>query len=62
MSKDLGVIRPVHEATEWCAGMVVVPKADGKICIGVDFTKLNESVCRELHTHVALCGANISAA
>ena len=34
---------------EWCAGMVVVPKADGKIRICVDFTKLNESVCRELH-------------
>ena len=42
---DLGVIWPVQEATEWCAGMMVVPKADGKICI----TKLNESVCRELH-------------
>ena len=46
---ELGVIRPVQEATEWCAGMVVVPKADGKIRICVDFTKLNESVCRELH-------------
>ena len=26
---ELGVIRPGQEATEWCAGMVVVPKADG---------------------------------
>ena len=46
---ELGVIRPVQEATEWCAGMVVVPKVDGKVCICVDFTKLNESECRELH-------------
>eukprot|EP00731_Ephydatia_muelleri_P036140 Em0205g3a len=32
---------------EWCAGMVVVPKADGKIRICVDFTKLNESIEKE---------------
>ena len=27
----------------------MVPKANGKIRTCVDFTKLNESVCRELH-------------
>ncbi|KFD48333.1 hypothetical protein M513_10825 [Trichuris suis] len=33
------VIRPVEEPTEWCSGIVVVPKADGKsvrICVGSD--------------------------
>ena len=39
----------MEEATEWCAGMVVVSKANDKMHICVDFTKLNESVCRELH-------------
>ena len=58
---ELGVIRPVQEATEWCAGMDMVPKADGKIRICMDFTKLNESVCRELHM-LPCGGANISAA
>lgn len=47
--QDLGVITPVEEATDWCAGMVVVPKANGKVRICVDLTKLNESVCREKH-------------
>ena len=47
--QDLGVITPVEEATDWCAGMVVVPKATGKARICVDLTKLNESVCREKH-------------
>jgi len=47
--QDLGVITPVEEATDWCAGMVVVPKANGTVRICVDLTKLNESVCREKH-------------
>ena len=47
--EDLGVISKVKEPTEWCAGMVVVPKANGKVRICVDLTKLNESVCRERH-------------
>lgn len=34
--EDLGVIAKVHEPTEWCAGMVVVPKANGKVRICVD--------------------------
>ena len=41
------VISKVDEPTEWCSGMVVVPKASGKVRICVDLTKLNESVCRE---------------
>lgn len=43
----IGVISRVEEPTDWCSGMVVVPKktTDPRIC--VDLTKLNESVCRE---------------
>lgn len=42
----IGVISRVEEPTDWCSGMVVVPKktADPRIC--VDHTKLNESVRR----------------
>ncbi len=47
--EDLGVIAPIEEATEWCSGMVVVPKPNGKIRICVDLTHLNNNVCRERH-------------
>ena len=45
----LGVIARVEVPTEWCAGMVVVLKPNGKIRICVDLTKLNHSVLRERH-------------
>ena len=45
----LGVIRKVDQPTDWCAGMVVVPKSNNKVRICVDLTKLNKSVCRERH-------------
>lgn len=45
----MGVIRKMEEPTEWCAGMVVVPKPIKKPCICVDLTRLNDSVCRERH-------------
>ena len=41
-----GVISPVEEPTDWCAGLVVVPKPNGKVRICVDLTKLNEAVQR----------------
>lgn len=47
--EKLGVIAKVTEPTEWCAGMVVVPKGNGEIRICVDLTRLNECVCRERH-------------
>ena len=43
----LGVISKVDQPTDWCAGMVVVPKKEGKVRICVDLTKLNLSVKRE---------------
>ena len=47
--QQLGVISPVDSPTDWCAGMVVVPKPGGKVRICVDLTKLNESVKRKKH-------------
>ncbi|MCY3930012.1 MAG: RNase H-like domain-containing protein, partial [Acidobacteria bacterium] len=47
--EQLGVIEKVEEPTDWCAGLVVVPKQNGKVRICVDLTKLNENVCRERH-------------
>ena len=47
--QSLGVITEITEPTEWCAGMVVVPKANGQVRICVDLTQLNENVCRERH-------------
>ena len=41
------MISQVKEPTDWCAGMVVVPKAGGKVRICVDLTKLNQNVRRE---------------
>ena len=47
----LGVISKIEGAMPWHAGMVIVPKPDGKICICVDLTKkLNQVVYRERHT------------
>nr|XP_037280020.1 uncharacterized protein LOC119172989 [Rhipicephalus microplus] len=48
MERD-GVIRRVTVPTPWCAGIVLVPKADGEYRICVDLTKLNQVVLRERH-------------
>ena len=45
----LGVIKKVEQPTDWCAGIVVVPKSNGSLRICVDLTKLNASVRRERH-------------
>ena len=43
----MGVISKVNQPTEWCAGMVVVLKSNGRVWICVDLTRLNMSVKRE---------------
>lgn len=48
--ESLGVVSRIEEPTDWCAGIVVVPKKTGAVRICVDLTNLNESVCREKYT------------
>ena len=47
--ESLGVISKVEQPTEWCVGMVVIPKKDGNVRICVDLKPLNTSVLRETH-------------
>ena len=42
-------MKVVDIPNDWCAGMVVVPKSDGRIRICVDLAKLNEIVLRETY-------------
>ena len=46
---QLDVIEPVDEPMEWCSPIMVVPKADGRVRICVDLTKLNQAVRREVY-------------
>ena len=39
----------MEQPTDWCAPMVVVPKANGKVSICVDLTKFNDCVRHERH-------------
>lgn len=64
--ESIGVISMVTEPTPWCAGLVVVPKAQGKIRLCVDLTHLNTWVRRERHilpavdqTQAMLAGAKV---
>ena len=47
--EQMEIISKVDEPTEWCAGIVVVPKANGKVRICEDLTKLSKSILREYH-------------
>ena len=47
--ESLGVITKIEEPTEWCSGMVVVPKSNGTVRICVDLKPLNKGVLREAH-------------
>jgi len=44
-----GIIERISEPTDWCAGIVVVPKKDNTVRICVDLTELNKCVKRERH-------------
>ena len=44
-----GGISKINEPTDWCSGMVVVPKPNNQVRICVDLTKLNRYVKRERH-------------
>lgn len=47
--EESGVIAKVNQPTEWCCGMVVVPKANSRVRICVGLTRLNQSMRRERH-------------
>ena len=47
--ESIGVISKVENPTDWCAGMVVVPKGDKSVRICVDLKPLNNNVLREPH-------------
>ena len=47
--EQLGVITKVKTPTDWCAGMMVIPKKSGDVRICVDFRLLNESIERNTH-------------
>ena len=47
--ENSGIISKVSQPTNWCSGMVVVPKSEKQVRICVDLTKLNESVKRSQH-------------
>ena len=62
----MGVISKINTSTDWCAGMVVVPKQSGDVRICVDLKSLNKNVLREPHpmpkvddTLALLAGATI---
>ena len=44
-----GVISPIDEPTDWCAPMVVTPKANSKVQVRVDLSVLNNFVQCENH-------------
>ena len=47
--EQLGVSAKVNNPTDWCAGIMAVPKPSGKVRICIDLTQLNQSMCREWH-------------
>ena len=62
----MGVTSKMNEPTQWCAGMVVVPKKSGEVRICVDLKALNDNEIREVHpiptvdeTLAQLAGAKI---
>lgn len=44
-----GVISPVQQPTDWCSGLVVIPKPGGRVRTCVDLTQLNKAVEREAY-------------
>ena len=47
--EQLDVIEPIDEPKELCSSIVVVPKADGRVWICVDLTRLNQAIRREVY-------------
>ena len=39
--EETGIIEQIQEPTDWCAGIVIVPKKDGWVRICTDYKKQN---------------------
>ena len=49
--EETGIIEQIQEPTDWCAGIVIVPKKDGGVQICTDYKKLNAAIKRENEDH-----------
>ena len=45
--EETGIIEQIQEPTDWCAGIVIIPKKDGGVRICTDYKKLNAAIKRE---------------
>ena len=45
--EETGIIEQIQEPTDWCAGIVIVPKKDDGVRICTDYKKLNAAIKRE---------------
>ena len=45
--EETGIIGQIQEPTDWCVGIVIVPKKDGEVRICTDYKKLNAAIKRE---------------
>ena len=54
VKQELGVISKIDEPTDWCSGMVAVPKQNEKVRICVDLTRLNQYVKQERHAYFTI--------
>ena len=45
--EETGIIEQIQEPTDWCAGIVIVPKKDGRVRICTDYKNLNAAIKRE---------------
>lgn len=46
--ESAGITIKIEEPTDWCAGMIIVPKSNGSVRICIYLTKVNEFVECEL--------------
>ena len=44
---ETGITEQIQEPTDWCAGIVIVPKKDGGVWICTDYKKLNAAIKHE---------------
>ncbi|KAJ8871600.1 hypothetical protein PR048_027927 [Dryococelus australis] len=58
---NMGIISPVDRPTEWCSGIVIVPKQNGQIRLCVDLTVLNTSVLPAIDDSLVISSEEVEA-